>query len=153
MADEAPDAAPIVLDDTDAQVGLRGHRQLDEIWTCYKKVMLENFIASCQPTITKLQVFSTSKLHRRYDATCNSCSKVLPGKPAVLRQHTANCKSDCKQLENDFLMSDTGFHVDLDLDHPALSDPGNVPHAAAPVRAEVGTGQGDCDIESLIATE
>lgn len=78
MADEAPDAAPIVLDDTDAQVSSRGHRQLDEIWTCYKKV--------------KLTSDQCAKLHRRYDASCNSCSKVLPGKPALLRQHTANCK-------------------------------------------------------------
>ena len=62
-------------------------------------------------------------------------------------------ETDKKQLENNFLISHTGFHVDLDLDHPALSDPGNVPRAAAPVRAEVGTGPGDCDIESLIATE
>ena len=59
-------------------------------------------------------------------------------------------ETDKKRLQNDFLISQTGFHLDLDLDHPAPSDPGNVPHAIAPVRAEVGTGQGDCDIESLI---
>ena len=35
-------------------------------------------------------------------------------------------ESDKKRLENDFLISETGFHVDLDLDHPALDDPGSL---------------------------
>ena len=51
-----------------------------------------------------------------------------------------------------FLVSHERINLDIDFDHPALSNPGRG-SAAAPVRAEVGSGKAECDVESLIATE
>ena len=61
-------------------------------------------------------------------------------------------QEDKKRLENDFLISQTGTHLDIDFDHPALSNLARS-SAAAPVRAQVGSGNAACDVESLISAE
>ena len=61
-------------------------------------------------------------------------------------------QEDKKRLESDFLISQTGTHLDIDFDHPALSNSARS-SAAAPVRAELGSGNAECDVESLIAAE
>ena len=61
-------------------------------------------------------------------------------------------QEDKERADTDFLVSHERINLDIDFAHPALSNPGRG-SAAAPVRAEVGSGKAECDVESLIATE
>ena len=73
----------------------------------------------------RLTIEEHDKWHRWYDARCKYCGVRHAGKR---------------------------INLDIDFDHPALSNPGRG-SAAAPIRAEVGSGKAECDVESLIATE
>ena len=53
-------------------------------------------------------------------------------------------------LESDLLTNETGTHLDVDYDHLALSNSART-SAAAHVCVQVGSGNAQCDIESLIA--
>ena len=55
MADQAPDPDAIFVDGTDEQSSSCGHRQLDDIWSFYKKI--------------KLTSDQCAKLHRNFDAS------------------------------------------------------------------------------------
>ena len=57
-------------------------------------------------------------------------------------------QEDKKRLESDFLINQTGTHFD----HQALSNSARS-SAAAPVRAELGSYNAECDVESLIVAE
>ena len=61
-------------------------------------------------------------------------------------------QDDKQRMETDYFVSQTATHLDIDYDHPALSNAARAT-AAGHVRAEVGSGKAVCDVESLIVTD